>query len=147
MAPHHRRYAHGQGVGGYDHLVGNDGPRPDRGAGAHHDVVEDDGPRAHQAAVFKGATFQMGEMTDDAVLADTRRETRSGVDDGAVLDRGAGPDRDLSVVTTEDGRRPHGGLRSEADGADHHRLGVDISLGVDAGHEIFQGVDGHGRGK
>ena len=58
------------------------------------------------------------------------------VDDRAVLDRGASPHGDHPVIATQDGARPHRGLRAKGDLTDHDRVGVDKGSGVDIWHPI-----------
>ena len=45
----------------------------------------------------------MGQVADDAPVADEGREPGAGVDDGAVLNGGAGADGDVPEVAAEDG--------------------------------------------
>ena len=82
-------------------------------------------------------------MSDHTAIADTGGKTGPGVDHSAVLDRGPGPDRDLAVVTAQDGTGPDGGVRTERHGPDDDGLRMDKGLGVDGGDEIAECVERH----
>ena len=86
-------------------------------------------------------------MPDHAAVADDGGEAGPGVDDGAVLNGGARPDRDGAVVAAQDGARPHARLGADRDITDHDGVGVDKGVGVDARCDAFEFVDGHGAGR
>jgi len=65
------------------------------------------------------------------------------VEDGAVLDVGAGADADAVGVATDDGVHPEGGLGAEMDVADELGGGVDVAAGGDGGGNAAVGAD-HG---
>jgi hypothetical protein len=65
------------------------------------------------------------------------------VEDGAVLDVGAGADADAVGVATDDGVHPEGGLGAEVDVADELGGGVDVAAGGDGGGDAAVGAD-HG---
>ena len=57
----------------------------------HARAVQHDRPGADEGAVLDHAALEVGEVPDDAVVADERVELGRAVDDGAVLDRRARP--------------------------------------------------------
>ena len=106
--------------------------------------MQHDRTRADQGAVVDGAALEVGEVPDHAVVADDRGEHRGGVDDGAVLDRGARPDLDVPVVAPEHRLGPDRGARADGDVADHGGLGVDVGVGMNPRLGVAEGVDRHG---
>jgi hypothetical protein len=65
------------------------------------------------------------------------------VEDGAVLDVGAGADADAVGVATDYGVHPERGLGAEVDVADELGGGVDVAAGGDGGGDAAIGAD-HG---
>ena len=51
--------------------------------------MEDDAARTGQGLVLERAPLQVGQVADDAAVADDGREPRAGVDDRAVLNGGS----------------------------------------------------------
>src|SRR5262249_29548923 len=98
--------ADGDGAGGDGHAVRDQRPRAGQRTGTHARAVQHDGPGADEGTVLDDAALEMGEVPDDAVVADEGVELLGAVDDGAVLDRGPGADHDLAVVAAQDGLGP-----------------------------------------
>src|SRR5262249_40955209 len=78
------------------------GRAPGQPARLHERTVQHDGPGPDQRTVLDHTALEMGQVPDHAVVADERVELLGAVDDGAVLDRRAGPDDDLAVVAAQD---------------------------------------------
>src|ERR1017187_9638270 len=87
----------------------------------------------------------MGQVANDAAVADNGREVRAGVDHRAVLNRRASADRDGSIVTAEDGPGPDGGFGANGDVADDDRIRVHVRLGINGRRYPFVFVDRHER--
>ena len=65
------------------------------------------------------------------------------VEDGSVLDVGAGADADVVGVASDDGVHPEGGLGPEVDVADELGGGVDVAACGEGGENAAVGAD-HG---
>ena len=86
----------------------------------------------------------MGQVTDHAAVADDGRETGASVDDGPVLNGGAGADGDGPVVAAKDGARPDTRFGADHHVADHDRFGVDEGVDINPRCNAVEFVDGHG---
>ena len=136
-------HAEGHRAGGDLGARRDHGPGGHQGARADQDPLQDDRPGADQAAVLDHAALEVGVVADHAVIADDRVERRGAVDDGAVLDRGAGPHPDRAVVAAQHRGRPDGRLGAERHVADDHGVGVHERLRVDLRDAVTQGVQRH----
>ena len=87
------RHPEGQRARRDHHVVRHHRVGAHRGAPADDGVVQDDAARAGQRLVLEGAALEVGEVADDAAVADDGGEARAGVDDGAVLNGRAAPRR------------------------------------------------------
>lgn len=116
----------------------DNGPSPDNG------VLENDRSRSHQGGGLDHTAFEMGEVTDRAVLANLGIPLGAAVDDRAVLDRGPCPDPDRPVVPAQDGRRPDGGLGPDVDSPNDDRVGMDECGRIDHREAIAEGIERHG---
>ena len=70
-------------------------------------------------------------------------EQRGGVQHGAVLDRGAGTDRDDAVVASEHRAGPDRRAGPERDVADDRGVGVDVRRRIDPWLDVTERVDRH----
>ena len=70
------------------------------------------------------------------LVADDRRPHGSGVDDRAVLHRGARAHDDPAVVAAQHRGRPDRRVGADGDRADDDRVGVHVGVGVDVGHLV-----------
>ena len=66
------------------------------------------------------------------------------MDHTVVLDRRAFTDMDLSIVAAQHRPRPNRTLSPDGDRTDDHRIGMHERFGMDIGHLITEGIDGHG---
>ena len=131
-----------EGVGGDVGALGNEGSGGDDSAGADVRAVEDDGTDTDEDVVFEGAAVDGGVVADGAAVADDYGvKAALAVEDGAVLDVGAGADADGVHVAAEDGVHPDGGLGAEMDVADDLGGGVDVAAGGEGGGEAAEGAN------
>ena len=109
-----------QGAGGYDAAFADDY------------AVEDGGAHADEAAGLDGAAVQRdGVAYRDVVAEDERVFVLHDVEDGAVLNVGAGADADVVDVAADDAERPHAGVFADDHVADDDRGGIDVGRGGD----------------
>src|SRR5438874_2291194 len=86
----------------------------------------------------------MHVVADGAIGPDDRVVALGAVNDGAVLDGGAGADDDAPGVAPQHGAGPDRRLLVEPHPSDHDRVGVDVRRLVDLRLVVSQGVDRHG---
>src|SRR3954468_5218408 len=86
----------------------------------------------------------MGEMSDNALGTDHRRQCFCGVDHSAVLNRGPRPDRDVSVISTQHGTWPDRCTGPNLYVADYNGLWMDICGRVNDRLAVADGIDRHG---
>ena len=118
-----------------------------RGAAADDGPMENDAPRSGQRLIFESAALQMGQVSDDAAVADDGGESRTGMHDGAVLDGSSRAHGDGSVVAPEDGAGPHARFGADRDIPDDDGVGVHKGVRVDVRRHAFDFVHGHGPGR
>ena len=111
--------------------VAHDRPRTHRGTAVNDGLVQDDRPTADERAVLDHAALEVREVSDHAVVADDRGVLVDGVDDGAVLDRGALAHDDRAVVAAQHRARPDRRVGADVHVADDDGVGVDEGVGVD----------------
>lgn len=139
----HRWSAHGESAWRYFGSVEKDRIRSDDGAAADDDPMHDDGAVADQGVVLDGATLEVHDVADHAVVAHDRREHVRGVQDAAVLDGRAFADDDVAVVAAQHRPRPDGAVGADAHSADDDCVGMDVGVGMNDRTTVTQGVDGH----
>ena len=79
------RRADGERPCGYFEAVQHHGIRGNDLAGSYDDLVKNDGAIRHLRPVFDGATFEVGNVPDDALVANDRWVHRRRVEHRAVL--------------------------------------------------------------
>jgi len=122
----------------------------DNSAGGHNgaaaDVCSVEHNRAHadKDFVLQGASVDGGVVSDSAHIADDDgvQELHS-VQDGAILDVGAGADTDVMDIAADDGVHPHARVVAEDDIADELGGGVDVAGGWNRGSDVAVRAD-HG---
>jgi hypothetical protein len=135
--------AHGDRARRHDHVVEQDGVGGNDGAATNDDVVQHDRSDADKYVAFDSARFEMYQMADNAIIADRRSDLGGGVDDAAVLHRGAISDRDGHSVASEHGAWPHRTLCADGDVADNDRLRMNERACIDGRFQLTQGIDRH----
>ena len=95
--------------------------------------MQHEGARTHLSTIFNDAGFEVGQVPDQAIVANGGRPFQSGVHDGSILNAGAGPNANLAVITAQHGSRPHAGLRTDENRTNDHGVRVNKSRGIDGG--------------
>ena len=90
-----------------------------------------------------GAPLEVRQMAYDALVSHHGELNGSGVNDCTVLDRRPGADPNLTIITAQHSSRPDRGLRADGDRTDDNGLGAHVSIGVNVGDLVSEGVDGH----
>src|SRR5690606_10835477 len=104
----------------------------DEAATADLTVVEQDRAHADDALVTHLSPMERYVVAHRHALAHHGlRQVFGGVDNGPILDRGAGTDDDLAVVATQRGVWPDRRLWSNVDIADDHGAGVNEGPWID----------------
>ena len=105
--------------------------------------MQHDRPVPHEYVVVNATRFQVHDVADHTPIADHGRDLGRGVQDRTVLDTRRITDPDLSLVTPENGTRPHRTLGSDGHRSDDDRIGVDERGTVDRRLRVTERVDGH----
>jgi len=110
----------------FQHLAGrDDAASPDGHPRLHHSLVHHDGSHADQAIVLDSAGMQDDLVPNRDIVADhgrlaarTEAAVVSDVNDGSILNAGAGADADVLNVAPNDAHRPDRAVFADFDRAD-----------------------------
>src|ERR1044072_5907004 len=133
---HHQAARRNNGAFGGEPAGGDDA------AFANDDTVEDGGAHADEAAGFDRAAVERDGMAHrDVIVEDERILVLHHVQDGTVLNIGAGADADVVDVTADNAERPNAGVFPNDHVADEDRCGINVSGGGDLRALVAVGAD------
>ena len=116
--------------------IAHNRPRGDGCFAADNDVVHHNGPVTDEDVIFDSAAFEVHLVTDDAAVANDGGLVACGVNDGAVLDRGALTNANGAVVATKHCGRPHAAVGPNVHVTNDDGIGVNEGQWIDRGFAI-----------